>query len=101
MQLNITGITAATKGLDESLKDSCAEVMLTPDSQFYSTILKSPYVQVNQGRPKLKRLISNEIGEATGRVSINGQYLKFTKLPMYLEPKKLLYVSLRDPITGQ
>ena len=72
VQLYITGIAAAAQGLDESLKDSCSEVMLTSDSQFYSTILRSPFVQVHQGRPNLKQLISNEIGEATGRVSING-----------------------------
>ena len=83
VQLNITGIAAAAQGLDKSWKNSCAEVMFTPDSQLYSTILTSPFVQVNHGRPKLKQLISNEIGEATGRVSINGLYFKFTELPVY------------------
>jgi hypothetical protein len=77
VQLNITAgiITSAAAQkfkLDESLKDSCAEVMLTDSQLYYSTILESPFVQVNHGRPKLKQLISNEIGEATGRVSING-----------------------------
>jgi ferric-chelate reductase len=80
VQLYITGSTAAAQGLDgESLKDSCSEVMITtPDSGLYSTLLQSPFVQVRQGRPNLKQLIPNEIGEATGRVSINGLYFKFT-----------------------
>ena len=76
MQLNVTGVAAAVQGIDESLKDSCSEVTPTSDLQLYSTILQSPFVQVNQGRPNLKQLISNEIGEATGRVSINGLYFQ-------------------------
>ena len=76
MQLNVTGIAAAVQGVDESLKDSCSEVTHGPDSQLYSTILQSPFVQVNQGRPNIKQLLSNEIGEATGRVSINGSYFQ-------------------------
>jgi ferric-chelate reductase len=79
VQLYITGGIAAAQGLDESLKEeSCSEVILTPDSGLNSTILQSPFVQVHQGRPNLKQLISNEIGEATGRVSINGLHFKFT-----------------------
>ena len=74
VQLYITGSTATAQGLDESLKESCSEVMLTPDSRLYSTLLQSPFVQVHQGRPNSKQLISNEIGEATSRVSINGLY---------------------------
>ena len=79
VQLYITRITAAAQGLDESPKDKeiCSEAMITPDSHLYSTILQSPFVQVHQGRPNLKKLISNEIGEATGRISINGLYFKF------------------------
>ena len=100
VQLYITGSTAAAQGLDESLKESCSEVMLTPDSRLYSTLLQSPFVQVHQGRPNLKQLISNEIGEATGRVSINGLYFKFTNCILTVEP--LLQIdSLRDPFTGQ
>ena len=38
----------------------------------YSTILQSPFVEVQQGRPDLKSLISKEVGEATGGISING-----------------------------
>ena len=101
MQLYITGSTAAAQGLDESLKESCSEVMHTLDSQLYSTILQSPFVQVHQGRPNLKQLISNEIGEATGRVSINGLYLKFTKCIPSFEPNFYLFVSLRDTFTSQ
>ena len=102
VQLNITGVAATAQGLDESLKDSCSEVMLTPDSQSYSTILQSPFVQVVQGRPNLKQLISNEIDEATGKVSINGLYFKFTNCILSVEPKNIyLFSSLWDPITGQ
>ena len=35
---------------------------IIPDSQLYPTILQSPSVQVHQGRPNLKQLISKEIG---------------------------------------
>ena len=66
VQLNITGNADAAQGLDESLKDSCSEIMPTSDSQLCSAILQLPFVQVNKGRPNLKQLISNEIGEATG-----------------------------------
>ena len=62
--------------------------MSTSDSQSSSTILQSPFVQVHQGRPNLKQLISNEIGEATSRVSINGLYSKFTNYILSIEPKK-------------
>jgi hypothetical protein len=88
VQLNITGISAAVQEMDESLKDSCSEVAPTSDLQLYSTILHSPFVQVSQGRPNLKQLISNEIGEATGRVSINGLY--FTNCILCVEPKKII-----------
>jgi ferric-chelate reductase len=75
VQIFITGSTAAAQEFDESLKDSSSEVSVTtkPGS---STVLQSPFVQVRQGRPGLKQLISNEIGEATGRVSVNGLYFK-------------------------
>ena len=76
VQLYLTGNTAAAQGLDESSKENCSKVMIIPDSPLYSTILESPFVQVHQGRPKLKQLISNEIGEATGRMSINGLYFQ-------------------------
>ena len=88
MQLYITGNTAVAQGLDESLKESCSEVMLTSDSNLYSTVLQSPFVQVHQGRPNLKQLISNEIGEATGRVSINGMYSRLLMSSLIVEPKK-------------
>ena len=101
VQLCITGSTATAQGLGESSKESCSEVMLTLDSQLHSTILQSPFVQVHQGRPNLKQLISNEISEATGRVSINGLYFKFTNYFLTVEPKKILFVSLRDPFTSQ
>ena len=78
VKLYITGAGAASQGLDESLKESSSEVMHISDSQLYSTILQSLFVQVSQGRPNLKQLISNEIGEATGRMSINGLYFIFT-----------------------
>ena len=97
VQLNVTGVAAAVQGIDESLKDSCSEVTPSSDSQLYSTILQSPFVQVNQGRPNLKQLISNEIGDATGRVSINGLYFQ-----VYCSPslKKILFVSLRATFAG-
>ena len=101
MQLYITGNTAVAQGLDESLKESCSEVMLTSDSNLYSTVLQSPFVQVHQGRPNLKQLISNEIGEATGRVSINGMYSRLLMSSLIVEPKKKLFLSLRGPFTGQ
>ena len=98
MQLYITGSIAAAQELDELdeiLKDSCSEVMPTnPDSdsesRSYSTLLQSPFVQIHKGRPKSKQLISNEIGEATGRVSINGLYFKFTNCILTVEPKKFI-----------
>ena len=79
MQLYITGSTAA-QGLDESWKESGSDAIVTPGSenstsQLYSTILQSPFVEVHQGRPDLKRLISKEIDEATGRMSVSGMYL--------------------------
>jgi ferric-chelate reductase len=82
VQLYITG----------SLKESCSEVSLNPDSELYPTILQSPFVQVQQGRPNLKQLIANEIGEATGRMSINGLYFKFTNRILSVEPDFFIYL---------
>ena len=84
VQLYITAGAATSQGLDYSLKESNSEVMHIPDSQLYSTILQSPSVQVHQGRPNLKQLISNEIGEATGRISINGVYFQVYLLYLVL-----------------
>ena len=90
VKLYITGAGVASQVLDESLKESSSEVMHISDSQLYSTILQSPFIQVNQGRPHLKQLISNEIGEATGRMSINGLYLKFTNCVLSINKFHLL-----------
>jgi ferric-chelate reductase len=77
VQIFITGSTAAAQEFDESLKDSSSEVSVSTDPGSHSTVLHSPFVQVHHGRPNSKQLISKEIGEATGRVSINGLYFKF------------------------
>ena len=79
MQLYITGTTAVAQGLDENLKDSGSNEMV-PDnrsstSRLYAAIFQSPFVEVRQGRPDLKPLISKEIDEAAGRMSISGIYL--------------------------
>ena len=88
VQLYITSRGAASNKLDGSLKDSRSEVIMpTSDWQSSSTILQSPFVQVYRGRPNLKPLISNEISEATGRLSINGLYSKFTNCILSGEPK--------------
>ena len=106
VQLYITSNTTTTttdQGLDKSSKESCSEVMITPDSQLYSTILQSPFVQVfYKGRPNLKQLISNEIDDATGRVSINGLCLLIVSLTVESKNKDIIILySLRDPFTGQ
>jgi hypothetical protein len=102
VQLYITGSTAVARELDESLKESYSEVALNTDPRLYSTVVRSPFVQVYQGRPDTKQLISKEIGEATGRVSINGLYSSF-KLLISIEPHNLFFClfSLRVPFTGQ
>ncbi|KAF8809124.1 hypothetical protein BYT27DRAFT_7188217 [Phlegmacium glaucopus] len=62
-------ITAATTLDNNSSKEDVFEmVTYTRDS---STILQSPFVQVCQGRPDVKSLISQEVEEATGKISIN------------------------------
>ncbi|KAF8813105.1 hypothetical protein BYT27DRAFT_7181675 [Phlegmacium glaucopus] len=67
-------ITAATT-LNNSSKENAFEmVTYTRDSstlRSYSTILQSPFVQVHRGRPDVKSLISQEVEEATGNISIN------------------------------
>lgn len=80
VQLYITGTnTDIPQKLNESVKESGSDV---PDdksstSRSYSTILKSPFVEFHQGRPDLKPLISKEIDEATGRISITGNIYYF------------------------
>jgi len=75
VKLYITGTSTDIQKLDESLKES-GSVMVIPDdrsstSRSYSNIFQSPFVEFHQGRPNLKPLISKEIDEATGSISVN------------------------------
>ena len=75
MQLHITA--AITDKWDEGSKENGFDFMVTQagdnsTSRSYSTILQSHFVEIRQGRPDLKSLISKEVDEATGKISING-----------------------------
>ncbi|KAF8809134.1 hypothetical protein BYT27DRAFT_7222686 [Phlegmacium glaucopus] len=83
VQLYITATTTTTtttttdklQEMDYDSKENGFEMVTqatdnsTPRS--YSTILQSPFVEVHQGRPDVKSLISQEVDEATGKISIN------------------------------
>jgi len=74
VQLYITRTTTVVRGSDESLKKSGSDSTAGNErskSGLYSTILQSPCVEVYSGRPNLKPLISKEVDEATGRMSVN------------------------------
>jgi len=93
VQLYITTAVDKSQKWDNGSKENGFEFMVTQASDSsasrpYSTILQSHLVEVREGRPDLKSLISKEVNEATGKISINGTIHYFTHLPtlslMYL-----------------
>ena len=89
MQMYITGTTNNSEVWEKNLREHGSTLVVNNGSTLMvnnisdcrssisrssSTILQSSVVKFHQGRPDLKLLISKEVDEATGKISINGIY---------------------------